>query len=77
MLLSGVILVLTAFVSTFETELWSGNDRLLLPLLTVGVAIVILNILLRILRPKLRVTLLEISGDLLKICPVRNLQFSG
>lgn len=77
MLLSGVILVLAAFASTFETELWGANDSLLLPLLAVGVSLVILNIFLRIIRPKLRVTLFEIQGDLLKIRPVKNLQFSG
>lgn len=77
MLLSGVVLVLAAFVSTLETELWGANDSLLLPLLTVGASLVILNIFLRIIRPKLRVTLFEIRGDSLTICPVRNLQFSG
>ena len=77
MLFSGVALVITAFASTFETDIWEADDRYLIPLLTIGVSLVLLNVFLRIIRPKLRVTLFEIQDDLLKICPVRNIQFSG
>lgn len=77
MLFSGVLFVIGAFVSTFNTEIWEGNDSLLVPLLAIGVSLVALNIILRIKRPKLKVTLFQIQDDLLKICPVKNLQFSG
>ena len=77
MLLFGVLFVIAAFLSLYETDIWTVEDGLFLPLLTIGVAFVILNICLRIVRPKLKVTLFERQGDSLKVCPVRNLQFSG
>jgi hypothetical protein len=77
MLLSGVLLVIAAFLSTHTTELWKASDKLLLPLLSAGVFLVILNIFLRLVRPKLKVTLIELKDGLLRIYPTKNLQFSG
>lgn len=77
LLLFGVLLVTAAFVSAYETDLWEGTDSLLLPLLAIGAFLIALDILLRLVRPKLKVTLFEVRDGLLKVRPVKNLQFSG
>jgi hypothetical protein len=77
LLFFGVLFVICAFLSTYDTDIWQGSKHLLLPLSAVGVSLVIVDVILRIIRPKLKVTLLEIQGNQLKICPIRNLQFSG
>ena len=77
LLFFGVLFIISAFISTYETELWKASDKLLLPLLITGVSLVILNIFLRAIRPKLKITLIETKGELLQIYPVKNLQFSG
>ena len=77
MLFFGVLLVFTAFISIYDTGIWRATDKIFIPLLALGMCLVILNIVLRVLRPKLKVTVFEIQDDLLKICPIQNLQFSG
>ena len=77
MLFFGVVFIITAFATTFEIDAWQASDKFLIPLLTIGVSLVLLNVFLRIVRPKLRVTLFEVQDDRLKICPVNNIQFSG
>ena len=77
MLLFAVLSLIGAFLSNVETDIWNTSERLLLPLLLVGSGLVVTNIVMRLLRPKLVVTLFEIDGEILKIRPVDNLQFSG
>lgn len=77
MLFFGLLLIICGFLSTYDMEFWQASDRLLIPLVIAGVSLVLLNLFLRFVRPKLKVTLFEIQDDLLKICPIRNFQFSG
>lgn len=77
LLFSGIILVISGFLFTYDTDIWKGSDRLLIPLIAIGLSLVILDIFLRVFRPKLKVTLFEIQGNELKISPIKNLQFSG
>ncbi len=77
LLLFGVLIVIGAFISTYETDIWEGTDSLLFPLLVIGASLVALDILLRLMRPKLQVTLFEAREDLLKVRPIKNIQFSG
>lgn len=76
-LLLGVVLVISAFASTYGYGLWAATDTLFVPLLTAGVALTVLNIAVRFLRPRLKVCLLRLDGEYLEIRPVKNLQFSG
>ena len=72
-----MLFVICAFLSTYDTDIWKGSEGLLMPFGAVGVSLVILDIILRIFRSKLKVTLFEIQGNQLKVTPVKNLQFSG
>ncbi|MEW8507458.1 MAG: hypothetical protein AB2598_12190 [Candidatus Thiodiazotropha sp.] len=77
LLFSGVVFVIIAFLFTYDTDIWKGSDHLLIPLGAIGISLVIFDILLRVIRPKLKVTLFEIRGNQLIFSPVKNLQFSG
>jgi len=76
-LLLGIFLVISSFASTYGYGPWAATDRLFVPLLTAGVALVALNIAVRFFRPRLKVCILKLDGEFLEIRPVRNLQFSG
>ena len=76
-LATGFLLVVLSFVSTFDTELWEQTDRLVAPLLVVGVSLVLLDVVLRLFRPKLKVCILRRDGDTLVIGRIKNLPFSG
>ena len=76
-LLLSVVLVILSFASTYEFELWEQTDRLFIPMLSAGVLLVIANIVARLRRPKLNVSLVRVDGESIEICPVKNLQFSG
>jgi len=77
LLLFGALLIIGAFVSSIESDIWKGTDSLLFPLLAIGVSFVALDILLRLVRPKLKLTLFEARDNLLKVRPIKNIQFSG
>ncbi len=73
----GCLLVVLSFVSTFDSDLWEQTDGLFVPLLMAGISLVFLDIILRLLRPKLRVCILSREGESLEIGHIRILPFSG
>ncbi len=73
----GFSIIVLSFVSTFDSDLWEQTDRLFVPLLLAGVSLVLLDVILRLFRPKLRVCVLRREGDSLEISQIKNLPFSG
>ena len=76
-LFTAVVLLILSFASTNEFPLWDQTDRFFLPLLLGGVLLVFMNIVARLLRPKLSVCIFRLEDEILHICPVKNLQLSG
>lgn len=77
MLLLGVSTMILGFLTMYDTDIWSAREDLWAPIAGAGAALVILNLLVRIVRPKLAVDLLTDKGDRIMLRMPKNLQFSG
>ena len=77
MLSGGVVLIVSSFLTLYDTNIWSSNKSLWLPIFGLGCVLIFINIIMRFTRKKLVVELISNDGEFITIHPVKNLQFSG
>jgi hypothetical protein len=76
-LLTGVVIIISSFLTLHDTDIWQSREELWLPMMGVGCALIILNMFVRLFRKNLIVELISNDEESITIQPVKNLQFSG
>ena len=73
----GVILMISSFLTLYDTNIWNPNESLWLPIFGLGCILILINIIMRLTRKKLVGELISNDEESITIQPVKNLQFSG
>lgn len=76
-LLTGVALIITGFLTLNDYDFWESRDYLWAPISGLGCGLIILNVVLRVIRPKLKLDILLKQDDTLLIQLPSNIQLSA
>jgi hypothetical protein len=77
LLFAGIVLIITGFLTLNDYDFWESRDDLWAPISGFGCALIILNVALRLIRPKLKIDILTDHDDVLLIQLPSNIQFSA
>jgi hypothetical protein len=77
LLFTGVALIITGFLTLNDYDFWESRDDLWVPISGLGFGLIILNVALRFVRPKLKLDILSKYDDTLLIQLPSNIQFSA